>query len=58
MRQNKFPYKPKILIRPENTRNLRRFLIVCEGEKTEPNYFKKISDNIEVYGTGYNIINK
>jgi hypothetical protein len=38
-----------------------RFLIVCEGEKTEPNYFRnfrtslKISE-IDVRGTGYNTV--
>ncbi len=33
------------------------FLIVCEGERTEPNYFKAFkvtSANIKVEGTGYN----
>ncbi len=36
-------------------RDLRpRFLIVCEGEKTEPNYFKSFRVNavVEVKGTG------
>ena len=52
----------QILTRRENTRNLRRILIVCEGEKTEPNYFKKfpekpeVYDKIDVHGTGYNTI--
>ncbi len=35
----------------------KRFLIVCEGEKTEPNYFKKFrvpSLVIDVFGKGYN----
>ncbi len=34
-----------------------RFLIVCEGEKTEPNYFKRFpvaTANIELIGVGYN----
>jgi hypothetical protein len=50
------------LSRPQNTRKLRRILIVCEGEKTEPNYFKKfpanpeVYDTIDVYGTGYNTL--
>jgi hypothetical protein len=50
------------LTRLENNRNLRRFLIVCEGEKTEPNYFRKFPENpevydrIDIYGTGYNTI--
>jgi len=62
MKQTKNFHKPKILSRLENTRNLRRFLIVCEGEKTEPNYFKKFPENPEVYdkidihGTGYNTL--
>ena len=62
MKQTKNFRKPKILSRLENTRNLRRFLIVCEGEKTEPNYFRKFPENPEVYdridvhGTGYNTI--
>ena len=48
------------LARRENFRPLRRILIVCEGEKTEPNYFKKfpanpeVYDQIDIYGTGYN----
>jgi len=52
--------KPKPLTRRKNTRELRRFLIVCEGKKTEPNYFRKFPDNPEVYdkidihGIGYN----
>ncbi len=36
-----------------------RFLIVCEGGKTEPNYFKSFrlsSTTIEVKGTGYNTL--
>jgi hypothetical protein len=40
------------------TRKLReRFLIVCEGEKTEPNYFKSFrvpKDVIDIRGFGYN----
>jgi hypothetical protein len=50
------------LTRQQNIRPLRRFLIVCEGEKTEPNYFKVFPENPEVYdaidihGTGYNTI--
>ncbi|OOV14433.1 RloB family protein [Deinococcus sp. LM3] len=40
----------------------RTYLIVCEGEKTEPNYFKemrqhhRLSIAIEPVGTGYNTI--
>jgi hypothetical protein len=62
MRHDIFSSKRKVLTRLENTRKLRRFLIVCEGEKTEPNYFRKFPDNPEVYdrmdiyGTGYNTV--
>ncbi|MDR3172821.1 MAG: RloB family protein [Treponema sp.] len=62
MGDNKFFQKRKALTRFENTRKLRRFLIVCEGEKTEPNYFRKFPENPEVYdridihGTGYNTV--
>ena len=62
MRQEKLRKKQKTLTRLENKRNLRRFLIVCEGVKTEPNYFKKfpekpeVFDRIDIYGTGYNTI--
>lgn len=40
------------------TRNLRkRFLIVCEGEKTEPNYFRGFrvaGRTVDIRGVGYN----
>ena len=45
--------------RPVGKRELRpRFLIVCEGEKTEPNYFKSFRVNavVEVHGTGRNTL--
>jgi len=50
--------------RSENTRDKRvYFLIVCEGEKTEPNYFKSFKKElppgtvkIDLDGTGYNTI--
>ena len=46
--------------RPVATRDpVERFLIVCEGEKTEPNYFRKFrvpSRVITVQGTGYNTV--
>ena len=51
--------KNRILLRREKIRKPRRILIVCEGEKTEPNYFRKfdanqeVYDRIEVHGTGY-----
>ena len=62
MKHGKSYHRQKNLTRRENTRNLRRILIVCEGEKTEPNYFKRFPENPEVYdridihGTGYNTI--
>jgi len=54
--QNSCRYSP----RKVNTRKVRqRFLIVCEGEKTEPNYFNsfrvpKDVIQIEVKGVGEN----
>jgi hypothetical protein len=46
--------------RKVETRELiERFLIVCEGEKTEPNYFKSFrvpKDVIDIYGLGANTI--
>jgi hypothetical protein len=54
--------KMQKLYRKENTRDIRRILIVCEGKKTEPNYFKKfpvnpvVFDDITIEGTGYNTI--
>jgi hypothetical protein len=62
MGHNEIFQKRKNLTRRENTRKLRRILIVCEGEKTEPNYFRKFPENPEVYdridvhGTGYNTV--
>ncbi|WP_010256397.1 RloB family protein [Treponema primitia] len=50
------------LRRAESTRQPRIILIVCEGEKTEPNYFKafpenpRVYDEIDIQGTGYNTI--
>jgi hypothetical protein len=55
-----FKKRKAALTRVQNTRKLRRILIVCEGEKTESNYFKAFPGNPEVYdrldvqGTGYN----
>jgi hypothetical protein len=44
--------------RPVNVREPRKtFLIVCEGEKTEPQYFRSFrvpTKTIKVVGTGYN----
>jgi len=51
-----------VLTRRINTREIRRLLIVCEGEKTEPNYFRKfpekpeVFDSIDIHGTGYNTV--
>jgi hypothetical protein len=62
MKHDKVFLKGKALIRLENNRKLRRILIVSEGEKTEPNYFRKFPENPEVYdridihGTGYNTV--
>jgi len=57
--KNKFnPRKSKSLKRKINSRNTKKtFLILCEGEKTEPNYFKGFrvkTANIRVLGTGMN----
>lgn len=53
--------KKKALSRKKETRLPRKILIVCEGEKTEPNYFKAfpISPEIgglDVVGEGYNTV--
>ncbi len=43
----------KALCRPVNVRELRdKFLIVCEGKKTEPNYFERfrVSKEVKVVG--------
>lgn len=53
--------------RKRNTKNKRKyFLIVCEGEKTEPNYFESLKDDlpkgvltscrIDIEGTGRNTL--
>jgi hypothetical protein len=50
------------LRRLESTRQPRIILIVCEGSKTEPNYFKafpenhRVYDEIDIHGTGYNTV--
>jgi hypothetical protein len=41
-RQSKIPYDNR------KVRNRKRFFIVCEGEKTEPNYFKSFPVNIKL----------
>lgn len=54
--------KKKALSRKVNTRSPRKILIVCEGEKTETNYFKafpanpEIYDSVDVVGEGYNTV--
>jgi len=57
----KLPHKGRAIKRRRlvRTRELRpRFLIVCEGEKTEPNYFKSFRVNavVEVKGVGRNTL--
>ncbi|HNX58297.1 MAG TPA: RloB family protein [Spirochaetota bacterium] len=63
MGHDKLFQKKKVeLSRKVNTRSLRRILIVCEGEKTEPNYFKcfpqnpLVFDDIDIQGTGFNTV--
>ena len=62
MGHDKLFKKGKALTRSEKTRKLRRILIVCEGEKSEPNYFRKfpeeseVYDSIEIEGTGFNTV--
>ena len=63
MGHDKLFQKRKVeLSRKVNTRSLRRILIVCEGEKTEPNYFKcfpqnpLVFDDIDIQGTGFNTV--
>ena len=50
MRKDVHQVRPAVLTRNSSRkRKLRRILIVCEGEKTEPNYFKSFPENPEVY---------
>ena len=62
MGHDKLFQKNKALSRREKIHKPRRILIVCEGAKTEPNYFKKFTvdqevyDSIEIHGTGYNTV--
>jgi hypothetical protein len=50
------------LRRAEGTRQPRIILIVCEGSKTEPNYFRafpenqRVYDEVDIHGTGYNTV--
>jgi hypothetical protein len=61
MGHDKLFHKNK-LTRLEKNRKPRKILIVCEGEKTEPNYFMKFEANPEVYdsvdvqGIGHNTV--
>jgi len=62
MGHDKLFQKDKILTRREKIRKPRRILIVCEGAKTEPNYFRQfqanqeVYDSIKIHGTGYNTV--
>jgi hypothetical protein len=60
MRQKRrLPRSRKQLSRIVNTRKTRdRFLIVCEGERTEPLYFDafRVPKYVQVEGTGFNTI--
>ncbi len=62
MGHDKLFQKQKLLSRREKNRKPRRILIVCEGKKTEPDYFRKfqanqeVYDSIEIFGTGYNTV--
>lgn len=53
---------PVSIRKSQRIRNQRRILIVCEGQETEPNYFRAFPANPEVYdkldvvGTGYNTL--
>ncbi|OHD19758.1 MAG: hypothetical protein A2Y38_12070 [Spirochaetes bacterium GWB1_59_5] len=59
-RDKLFSKRSASLSRLAGQRLVRRILIVCEGEKTEPNYFRSFSANpevfedIDIHGTGYN----
>lgn len=60
-RKKKWLQKKNILTRRTEGKGkpFARILIVCEGEKTEPNYFQQFkvtSAKIEVVGTGYNTL--
>jgi hypothetical protein len=49
----------RLLRRKVNTREMRdKFLIVCEGERTEPHYFERfrVSKRVTVLGLGYNTL--
>ena len=52
--------RPVPLTRQVNTREVKQtFLIVCEGEKTEPNYFRSfrvLTATVRVEGAGMNTL--
>jgi hypothetical protein len=63
MARKHYEARPVVLTRrPRRIRQLRHILIVCEGEKTEPNYFKAfpanpvVYDNIDIKGIGNNTV--
>ena len=60
MENSKLPWQRQQYRRKVETRELRKsFLIVCEGEKTEPKYFEGFRVNkklIEIKGLGYNTL--
>jgi hypothetical protein len=62
MGHDKLFQKRKALSRKPISREIRRILIVCEGEQTEPNYFRtfpekpEVCDRIDVEGTGFNTL--
>ncbi len=61
-RDKLFSKRSAALTRQAGRRPVRRILIVCEGEKTEPNYFKafpekpEVFDDVDIRGTGYNTV--
>jgi hypothetical protein len=62
MGHDKLFQKRKALSRKPPSREIRRILIVCEGDQTEPNYFRsfptkpEVCDKLDVEGTGFNTL--
>jgi hypothetical protein len=62
MGHDKLFRKKNVLTRSVKTLKPRKILIICEGTKTEPNYFKMfkanpdVFDAIEIQGTGCNTV--
>ena len=63
MGRKSYKTRPTVLLRtPSRVRKLRRILIVCEGEKTEPLYFKSfpanpvVYDALDIKGVGNNTV--